>query len=303
MSCRRSPNPEIWYSYRDNNTTSPLGTPCFGYYATTPGAIAPGSTTECPRLFPELYTGGVGPHGAVKYHFDPANPAAKKFPAYYDNSVFLGEYTQDTLREIKLDSQNRILKINSLLDCGQANIANPAFDMECDNPMDIQFGKDGSLYLMTYGDSYYAANPDAGLYRFDYVKGQRAPKAVLTTDKTDGALPLTVQFTGSASSDADPGDSIRYEWDFGDGSPLSPEAEPVAHLHQGRPLQRRPDRVRLVRSEDRDEHDHHRRQHHADGPGDRAVAGRPVHLRRHDPVQGRRHRSGGVERSTARTSR
>ena len=49
---------------------------------------------------------------------------------------------------------------------------------------------------MTYGDSYYAANPDAGLYRFDYVKGQRAPKAVLTTDKTDGALPLTVQFTG-----------------------------------------------------------------------------------------------------------
>ena len=219
-------NPEIWYSYRDNNTTSPLGTPCFGYYATTPGPIAPGSTTECPRLFPELYTGGVGPHGAVKYHFDPANPAAKKFPAYYDNSVFLGEYTQDTLREIKLDSQNRILKINSLLDCGQANIANPAFDMECDNPMDIQFGQDGSLYLMTYGDSYYAANPDAGLYRFDYVKGQRAPKAVLTTDKTDGALPLTVQFTGSASSDADPGDSIRYEWDFGDGSPLSLEANP-----------------------------------------------------------------------------
>ena len=58
--------------------------------------------------------------------------------------------------------------------------------MECDNPMDMQFGKDGSLYLMTYGDGYYAANPDAGLYRFDYVKGQRAPKAVLTTDKTDG---------------------------------------------------------------------------------------------------------------------
>ena len=37
------------------------------------------------------------------------------------------------------------------------------------------------------GDAYYAANPDAGLYRFDYVKGQRAPKTVLSTDKTDGA--------------------------------------------------------------------------------------------------------------------
>jgi PKD repeat protein len=219
-------NPDIWYSYRDNNASQPLGTPCFGYYATTPGPIAPGSTTECPRLFPELYTGGVGPHGAVKYHFDPSNPSARKFPAYYDNSIFLGEYTQDTLREVKLDSQNRIFKINSLLDCGQANIANPVFDMECDNPMDIQFGSDGSLYLMTYGDSYYSANPDAGLYRFDYVKGKRAPKAVLGTDKTDGALPLTVQFTGSNSSDPDPGDSIRFEWDFGDGSAISTEANP-----------------------------------------------------------------------------
>ncbi len=220
-------NPDIWYSYRDNNTASPLGTPCFGYYAPTPGPLAPGSTTECPRLFPELYTGGVGPHGAVKYHFDPANPSTHKFPAYYDNSIFLGEYTQDTLREIKLDSQNRIFKINSLLDCGQANIANPVFDMECDNPMDIQFGADGALYLMTYGDSYYAANPDAGLYRFDYVKGQRAPKAVLNTDRTDGALPLTVNFTSAGSLDQDPGDSIRYEWDFGDGSALSTEANPT----------------------------------------------------------------------------
>ena len=53
----------------------------------------PGSTTECPRLFPELYTGGVGPHGAAKYHYDPANPNTKKFPPYYDNSVILGEFT------------------------------------------------------------------------------------------------------------------------------------------------------------------------------------------------------------------
>ena len=74
-------DPEIWYSYRDNNATAPLGTPCSGYYAATPGPIAPGSTTECPRLFPELYTGGVAPHGAAKYHYDAANPNTKKFPA------------------------------------------------------------------------------------------------------------------------------------------------------------------------------------------------------------------------------
>ncbi|WP_169542310.1 ThuA domain-containing protein [Solirubrobacter soli] len=223
-------DPDIWYSYRDNNATTPLGTPCAGYYAMTPGPTAPGSTTECPRLFPDLYTGGVGPHGAAKYHFDPANTNTKKFPAYFDNSVFLGEFTQDTLREIKLDSQNRIFKINNTLDCGQANLATPLFDFECDNPEDLQFGADGDLYLLTYGDGFFAINPDAGMYKWQYVKGQRAPKAVLTTNKTDGALPLTIQFKGSASTDADPGDSIRFEWDFGDGSPLSTEPDP-SHVY------------------------------------------------------------------------
>ena len=228
-------DPEIWYSYRDNNATAPLGTPCRGYYDTTPGPIAPGSTTECPRLFPELYTGGVAPHGAAKYNFDPANPKTTKFPPYYDESVFLGEFGQDTLRELKLDDQNRVFKINNLLDCGQALIATP-FQFECDNPEDLQFGADGSFYLLTYGDGFFNINPDAGLYRWDYVKGQRAPKAVLTADKTDGPTPLTVNFSSAGSLDEDPGESIRYEWDFGDGSPISTEPNPTHTYTQARPL-------------------------------------------------------------------
>ena len=131
-----------------------------------------------------------------KYHYDAANTNTKKFPAYYDNSIFLGEFGQDTLREMKLDSQNRVFKINNTLDCGQALQANPVFEFECDNPMDMQFGADGNLYLLTYGDGFFNINPDAGLYRFDYVKGQRAPKAVLTTDKTDGAAAADGQLQG-----------------------------------------------------------------------------------------------------------
>ena len=168
-------DPDIWYSYRDNNTASPLGTPCFGYYAPTAGTIAPGSTTECPRLFPELYTGGVGPHGMTKYNYDPANPNPKKFPPYYDDSVIFGEWTQDTLREAKLDDQNRIFKINNFLDCGsRANTAAGTFQFECDNPMDMQWGADGAFYLLTYGNGFNVISPDAGMYKWEYVKGKRA---------------------------------------------------------------------------------------------------------------------------------
>jgi PKD repeat protein len=97
----------------------------------------------------------------------------------------------------------------------------------------MQWGADGSFYLLTYGDGFFNQNADAGLYRWDYVKGQRAPTAVLTADKTDGALPLTVQFSSAGSSDKDVGDWLTFDWDFGDGSAHSTAADP-SHVYTTR---------------------------------------------------------------------
>ena len=96
------------------------------------------------------------------------------------------------MREVKLDSQNRVFKVNRFLDCGA--VGSTAFQFECDNPMDMQWGQDGSFYLLTYGDGFFNINLDAGMYRWDYVKGTRPPKAVLNADRTDGPTPLTVNF-------------------------------------------------------------------------------------------------------------
>ncbi len=214
--------PDIWYSYQDNNATTPLGNPCFASY----GPTAP-TTPTCPQLTPELLNGGVGPHGAAPYDYDATSASTTKFPPYYDGSFILGEFTRDFLREVRIDEQGNIMKINHTLSCGQA-VVRTDFPFECDNPMDIQFGEDGSLYLLTYGDGFFAANPDAGMYRFDYVKGQRAPKAVLTASPTSGQEPLTVSFSSAGSSDADPADSITFAWDFdGNGTTDSIEAAPT----------------------------------------------------------------------------
>ena len=43
--------------------------------------------------------------------------------------------------------------------------------------MDLQFGADGNFYLLTYGDGFFAANADAGMYRWEYTKGPQAPRA------------------------------------------------------------------------------------------------------------------------------
>ena len=166
----------MWYSFQD--TTSAARRASTG---TTRRSRSP-----CPNLFPELGTGGVGPHGAATYEYDPDNPSTTKFPPYYDDAVFFGEFTRDTLKEIRLDEQNKIFKINNLLNCGALRAARSQ-PFECDNPMDLQFGADGAFYLLTYGDGFFAANPDAGMYKWEYVKGQRAPQAVLTASVTNGA--------------------------------------------------------------------------------------------------------------------
>jgi cytochrome c len=213
--------PEVWYSFRDNNPPTPLGTPCPEYYAQNP----PAST--CPQLFPELGPGGgVGPHGASPYHYDPANPSTTKFPPYYDGAFLFGEFTRDFLREIRLDSQNRVFKINEALNCGAAPTS-PTKPFLCDNPMDQKFGADGNFYLLTYGDGFFNINPDAAMEKFAYVKGLRAPIAILKATPTDGQAPLTVAFSSEGSNDPDPGDSINFAWDFdGNGTIDSIDPDP-----------------------------------------------------------------------------
>ena len=52
---------------------------------------------------------------------------------------------------------------------------------------------------------------------------------MLSADPTDGPAPLTVQFSSEGSRDPDPGDSIRFEWDF-DGNGTIDSVDPNPQL-------------------------------------------------------------------------
>ena len=129
--------------------------------------------------------------------------------------------------------------------------------------MDMQWGADGDFYLLTYGDGFFNINPDAGMYKWEYVKGQRAPVAVLTTDRTDGPLPLTVNFSSAGSSDARSGRLDHASTGTSaTAAAHSIDPNPTPHLHGARPLHGGPDGHRLVRARSqRAEHDDHGRQH------------------------------------------
>jgi PKD repeat protein len=96
-----------------------------------------------------------------------------------------------------------------------------------DNPIQMEFGPDGVLYLLEYGNGFYLENPVAQLARIDFVRGNYPPVPKVAANPTVGLAPLAVSFSSAATSDPD-GDRLAYAWDFNaDGAVDSTEPNPT----------------------------------------------------------------------------
>ena len=170
--------------------------------------------------FPELETGGLGPMAGPVYDHDRKTAGARPrvaWPRYYDGKPLFYEWTRDYIKAFTLDRDNDVTAIEPVID-----------SIITDNPMDLEFGRDGALYMLEYGDGFFSENPEAQLSRIDYIGpgGNHTPEVSVAAEPTDGVAPLTVQFT-SEVSDAD-GDDVRYAWDFdGDGRVDSRAPDPT----------------------------------------------------------------------------
>ncbi|MFG2055555.1 ThuA domain-containing protein [Micromonospora sp. NPDC048930] len=164
---------------------------------------------------PEFGDGSESPMGGPVYRYDPDLKSDTKFPAYYDGTFFAADWGRGWIKNVVLDDAGRPLSINP-------------FPEQIVRPMDIEFGPDGSLYVLDYGSGYFGGAPDSAVYRIDYVKGKRAPIPAVSADPTSGRAPLTVTFSSAGSRDPDPGDSFTYAWDFdGDGTVDSTAPDPT----------------------------------------------------------------------------
>jgi glucose/arabinose dehydrogenase len=178
--------------------------------------------------WPEFGSGGQAPMGGPTYHYDEENTSATKFPAYWDGKAFMGEFSRDRIFAFTLpDPDGEVTKIEDFL----PNSALTAAGMPVwDNVMDMEFGPDGSLYVLDYGDGFFRPNPDAGLYRVDYVEGTKGPRVDLDASVTSGHGPLEVDFSAAGSTHPD-GLALSFAWDLeGSGTFTAGPAE-ISHTY------------------------------------------------------------------------
>ncbi|MEO8149282.1 MAG: PKD domain-containing protein [Bacteroidia bacterium] len=118
------------------------------------------------------------------------------FPPQYQNKFYFGEFEDEWIRMLSLDSNNIPFQVNAFA-------AQRGFQVHVtENPFD------GSLIYIKYPDEIhricYACVPD------------QPPVAIAIADTLTGTDSLMVNFDGSQSSDPD--SPITFSWDFGDGN-------------------------------------------------------------------------------------
>jgi glucose/arabinose dehydrogenase len=195
---------------------SPYNTGLAELAAAQPASMWMGRTQADAR-FPGLGTGGA-PMSGERYHYDPSNPLPTRFPASLDGHWFISEWGANWIKSVTLDGEGNPAQVHDFPLPGQ--LVRPG--------MDLEFGPDGSLYLIEWGSAFDGGNDNSGIYRIDYTGEPPAnnPPIIeaLTATPSEGDAPLAVEFAAEASDPDD--DELTYDWELGDGG-SSAEPDPT----------------------------------------------------------------------------
>lgn len=153
--------------------------------------------------FPQLGSGGRNAMPGPVYYTDLYDKKTR-YPEYFHGKLFIYDWIRGWIKVVTMRENGDYDKMEPFLS-----------DVSLANPIDMEVGKDGRLYILEYGRGWFAKNEDAGISRIDFY-GDNFPPQVgdITVEQANGELPFTVRATVDA---VDPeGKTMTYTWRIGD---------------------------------------------------------------------------------------
>ncbi len=135
------------------------------------------------------------------------------YPSTYNGALFFADYSRQCIWAMMP---------------GTNGLPNPAsiitFAAGAAQPVDLAMGPGGELYYADLGGT---------IRRIRYFPSNQPPVAVLGASPTSGSAPLTVNFTATGSTDADPADQGRltYAWDFTNDGTVDATTATATHTY------------------------------------------------------------------------
>jgi cytochrome c len=170
---------------------------------------------ESPEFGDIVGIGGRNAMGGPVYYAGDYDANSKvKFPSYLEGKFFAYDWMRDWINLVTMKPNGDFVSMERFM-------PNSKFS----HPMDMMFAKDGSLYMLEYGQNWFAQNDEARLSRITFNAGNRSPVAVVNADKKAGSFPMKVAFSSEGTNDPD-GDKLTYEWTFAKGVAKSNVANP-----------------------------------------------------------------------------
>ena len=152
------------------------------------------------KEFPLMESGARSATGGPVFRKADFNNGENIFPDYYEGKWFITDWLRGWINVVSMDEAGNYQSMERFLPGQLFN-----------NPIDMQFGPDGSLYMLEYGKGWFRANDDARLIKIVYHAGNRIPVAKVTASSRAGAVPCSVSLSPKGTVDADQ-DELKYDW-------------------------------------------------------------------------------------------
>ena len=206
----------VWYSRGNPNGAN--GCPEFPRARGVDGAPNYGAAPR--QLCPYATANGATVMNGPVYRFDEgAADDSVRWPEYWDGRWFLHNHGGASIKH------GLLLDPATDQDGGQPVYADSLRSTLSwqGNYMDSKFGPDGALYVQVY-DGFFRANPNVGLYKYEYVGGSDTP----------GPDPQATPLGGRrASFSIGASGGVSYRWQFGDGSSSTAESPTYRYAAAG----------------------------------------------------------------------